>query len=508
MINLKKNILEMKDITKEFSGIKALDKMNLTIRKGDIVSLCGENGAGKSTLMKVLSGVYPFGTYSGTIVFEGKEIENRSIKDSENLGISIIHQELNLIKELSILENLFLGNFISNFGIVDYNKMYNKTKEILKLLNLNRDPYTKISELGVGEQQLVEIGKALLKNVKLLILDEPTAPLTDVEVKILFRIIMELKSKGVTCIYISHKLNEVMEISDQVAIIRDGKMIETKDKKELTQQEIIKFMVGRDLKNLFPYEEHEVGEVILEIKNFSVPDLYSVKKNKVKNANFFLKKGEILGVAGLIGAGRTELVSSIYGSYPKKYSGEINLNGEIIKIINPKDAINQGIFMVPEDRKNHGIVGVLSVRENISLPNLDKYSTMGILNEEIELKNITEMLKKMKIKTPSIDTPIQGLSGGNQQKVVIGKNLLGNPKIIILDEPTRGIDVGAKYEIYKYMFELVKKGISIIMISSELPEVLGLSDRIMVMHEGEIKGILKNKNLTQEIIMQTAIGGI
>ncbi|MGL4252643.1 MAG: xylose ABC transporter ATP-binding protein [Fusobacteriaceae bacterium] len=500
-------ILEMKNITKEFSGVKALHDMNLKVHKGEILSLCGENGAGKSTLMKVLSGVYPFGTYSGEIIYEGREIKNSSIKDSEALGIAIIHQELNLIKDLSILENLFMGNFIQKYGIVDYNEMYKKSKEILQLLNLEKDPFTKIKDLGVGEQQLVEIGKALLKNVKLLILDEPTAPLTDREVNILFEILMDLKSKGVTCIYISHKLNEVMKISDKVSIIRDGKMIATKDREELTQQEIIKYMVGRDLENLFPYEEHEIGEVILEVSNFIVPDLFS-QRNRVKNVSFNLKKGEILGIAGLIGAGRTELVSSIYGSYGKKYSGKIKFEGEELEIKTPKDAIKKGILMVPEDRKSHGIVGILSVRENISLPNLDLYSSHNfIVDEAKELKSITEMLKKMKVKSPTIDTQIQGLSGGNQQKVVIGKNLLRSPKILILDEPTRGIDVGAKYEIYKYMFELVKKGISIIMISSELPEVLGLSDRVMVMHEGELKGILENKNLTQEIIMNTAIGG-
>ncbi|MGL4733420.1 MAG: ATP-binding cassette domain-containing protein, partial [Fusobacteriaceae bacterium] len=416
-------ILEMKNITKEFSGVKALHDMNLKVHKGEILSLCGENGAGKSTLMKVLSGVYPFGTYSGEIIYEGREIKNSSIKDSEALGIAIIHQELNLIKDLSILENLFMGNFIQKYGIVDYNEMYKKSKEILQLLNLEKDPFTKIKDLGVGEQQLVEIGKALLKNVKLLILDEPTAPLTDREVNILFEILMDLKSKGVTCIYISHKLNEVMKISDKVSIIRDGKMIATKDREELTQQEIIKYMVGRDLENLFPYEEHEIGEVILEVSNFIVPDLFS-QRNRVKNVSFNLKKGEILGIAGLIGAGRTELVSSIYGSYGKKYSGKIKFEGEELEIKTPKDAIKKGILMVPEDRKSHGIVGILSVRENISLPNLDLYSSHNfIVDEAKELKSITEMLKKMKVKSPTIDTQIQGLSGGNQQKVVIGKNL-------------------------------------------------------------------------------------
>ena len=499
----------MKNITKEFSGVKALDKMNLTVREGDILSLCGENGAGKSTLMKVLSGIYPYGTYSGEIIFEGKEIKNLGIKDSESLGIAIIHQELNLIQELSILENLFLGNFKSKYGVMSYNEMYKISKGILNQLNLNKDPLMKIKDLGVGEQQLVEIGKALLKNVKLLILDEPTAPLTNKEVEILFEILKDLKAKGVTCIYISHKLNEVMELSDQVAVIRDGKMVGIREKNGLTQDEIIKMMVGRELNNLFPYEEHEVGEVILEVKNFNVFDIFSSTKYRVKDANFNLRKGEILGVAGLIGAGRTELASSIYGSYRGKYSGEVVYFGEKINIKNANEAVKKGIAMVPEDRKKYGIVGMLSVKENMSLSNIEKYSKWNFfIKENEELKDIVSMMKTMKVKAPNIDSLIKNLSGGNQQKVVIGKNLLTLPKVLILDEPTRGIDVGAKYEIYKYMFELVSQGISIIMISSELPEVLGLSDRVMVMHEGEVKGILENKGLTQEKIMETAIGGV
>ncbi|MGL5655408.1 MAG: xylose ABC transporter ATP-binding protein [Fusobacteriaceae bacterium] len=503
-------ILQMNNITKDFSGVKALKNMNLKVKRGDILSLCGENGAGKSTLMKILSGVYPYGTYTGDIVYENQIIKNSSIKDSENLGIAIIHQELNLIKELSILENLFLGSLKNNFGVIDYNFMFKETLNILSLLNLDRSPLDKIKDLGVGEQQLVEIGKALLKNVKLLILDEPTAPLTDREVKILFEILKGLREKGVTCIYISHKLNEVMELSNQVAIMRDGEMAAIKEIQDLTQQEIIKVMVGRELENLFPYEEHEIGEIVLEVKDFCVPHLFSstAGKHRVKDVNFSLRKGEILGIAGLIGAGRTELVSSIYGSYGKKYQGTIKIDNKLIEITTPKEAIKNGILMVPEDRKNQGIVGIMSVKNNMSLSSIIDYSSMNFfINDGEELRNVTNMLEKMKVKAPTIDTPIQGLSGGNQQKIVIGKSLLKEPKILILDEPTRGIDVGAKYEIYKYMFELVKRGISIIMISSELPEVLGLSDRVMVMHEGEVKGILENKNLTQEIIMQTAIGG-
>ncbi|MGL5458727.1 MAG: xylose ABC transporter ATP-binding protein [Cetobacterium sp.] len=504
---MKKKILEMKNITKEFSGVKALDNLSLTVREGDILSLCGENGAGKSTLMKVLSGIYPYGTFTGEILFNGEKIKNNSIRDSENLGIAIIHQELNLIQELSIVENMFLGNFKSKYGLMSFNEMCKEAKKVLEKLNLYKDPNTKIKDLGIGEQQLVEIGKALLKNVKLLILDEPTAPLTDKEVTILFEILKDLRKNGVTCIYISHKLNEVMELSNQVAIIRDGKMIGTKDKDDLTKENIIKMMVGRELGSLFPYESHEIGEPILEVKDFNVYENFSSNKFRVKNANFDLRKGEILGIAGLIGAGRTELVSSIYGAYKGKYCGEIKYFGKNIEIKSTNEAVKLGIAMVPENRKKDGIVGLLSVRENMSLSNIRNYSLYNFfIKENKELSDIVKMTKNMKVKTPSLDIPISSLSGGNQQKVVIGKNLLIEPKVLILDEPTRGIDVGARYEIYKYIFQLVKSGISIIVISSELPEVLGLSDRVLVMHEGEIKGILDNQDLTQEKIMEIAIG--
>ncbi|MGL6023226.1 MAG: xylose ABC transporter ATP-binding protein [Cetobacterium sp.] len=500
-------ILKMNNITKDFSGVKALNNLTLNVVEGHILSLCGENGAGKSTLMKVLSGIYPHGTYSGDIFFKGNLIQNNSIKDSESLGIAIIHQELNLIQELSIVENMFLGNFKSKYGLMHFNDMCKEAKKALEKLNLYIDPTTKVKELGIGEQQLVEIAKALLKNVKLLILDEPTAPLTEKEVNILFNILKDLRKNGVTCIYISHKLNEVMELSDEVAIIRDGKMIGTKLRTELTEEQIIKMMVGRELNSLFPYEEHNIGEILLEVNNFNVFDTSS-DKLKVKNANFNLRKGEILGIAGLIGAGRTELVSSICGAYKGKYSGELKLSGTKVSIKNTADSFKAKIAMVPENRKKDGIVGLLSVRENMSLATLQNYSINNFfINESSELNSVVSMIKNMKVKTPTLDTAISNLSGGNQQKVVIGKNLLTNPNILILDEPTRGIDVGARYEIYKYIFELVKKGISIILISSELPEVLGLSDRVLVMHEGEIKGVFENKNLTQEIIMETAIGG-
>lgn len=501
-------ILEMNNITKEFSGVKALDNVCLKVRKGEIHALCGENGAGKSTLMKVLSGVYPSGTYTGDIVYDGQKLHMKGIKDSEKAGIAIIHQELALIKELSVAENIFIGNEISRNHIVDFNAMYNKTAELLKEVKLNINPTTLIKELGIGQQQLVEIAKALSKNSNVLILDEPTAPLTDSEVETLMGIMKDLRKKGVTCIYISHRLNEVMELSDTVTIIRDGKSIATEPIENLNQDKIINMMVGREMTDLFPREDHKIGEKVLEIKNFNVYDTTNKEKLRVKNANFHLKRGEILGIAGLVGSGRTELVSSIFGSYEGKRNGDIYYLDKKINISNPDEALKKGIAMVPEDRKRHGIVGIMSVRNNITLANLIKYQgKLDYLNKDTEIIDVMRLVDELKIKTSSIDLDVKSLSGGNQQKVVLAKNLLIGPQILILDEPTRGIDVGAKYEIYKLMFKLVKMGISIIMVSSELPEVLGISDRVLVMHEGEIKGDFDNIGLTQETIMQCAIGG-
>ncbi|KAJ52924.1 D-xylose transport system ATP-binding protein [Clostridium tetanomorphum] len=505
---MSKYILEMNNITKEFSGVKALDNVCLKVEKGEIHALCGENGAGKSTLMKVLSGIYKTGTHGGEIIYEGKKINLNGIKDSENLGIIIIHQELALIKELSISENIFIGSEISNHGIINFNEMYNKTKKLLDEVKLDINPATKVKELGIGQQQLVEIAKALAKNAKLLILDEPTASLTDSEVKVLMGIMKGLKAKGVTCIYISHKLNEVMLLADNVTVIRDGRAIGTEKIENLTEEKIIKMMVGREMKDLYPREEHEIGEEFFEVRNFTAYDSSNKKIKKVKDLNFKLRKGEILGIAGLIGSGRTELVSCIYGSYPGKYEGEAYLEGKKLNIKGPSDALKYGVAMVPEDRKRHGIIADMSVRNNITIANILKYKgSFNCIDKDQEILDVKKYIEEIKVKTSSMNLNVGSLSGGNQQKVVLAKNLLVQPRILILDEPTRGIDVGAKYEIYKLMFELVKKGISIIMVSSELPEVLGISDRVLVMHEGELKGDFINKDLTQEKIMECAIGG-
>lgn len=501
-----REILDMRHITKDFSGVKALDDIAIKVRKGHVHALCGENGAGKSTLMKVLSGIYPYGTYNGEIYFDGTILKNRGIKDSEEKGISIIHQELNLVDELSIMENIFLGNFITKNGIVDYYKMYQKTADILKELKMDVAPDTLVKELGIGHKQLVEIAKALSKKSKLIIFDEPTASLTEKETDILLNIIKELKEKGVTSIYISHKLEEVMKISDEITVIRDGKFIECRKTSECTKNDIVKAMVGRELSSFYPEKNNKIGDVIFEIKNYNVFD--NSGKQKVKDINLTLKKGEILGISGLIGSGRTELISSIFGTYEGYRKGECYFKGEKINIKSTKEALKMGISMVPEDRKKDGIIADMSVEKNMTLSNLDNYTKklnyVDVYNEDKDVKKYIEILK---IKTSGTDLEIKNLSGGNQQKVVLAKNLMVNPKIIILDEPTRGVDVGAKYEIYKNIVELAEQGISIIIVSSELPEILGISDRIVVMHEGEVKGEFINKNITQEMIMETAIGG-
>lgn len=500
-------ILNMENIVKEFYGVKALDGVSLRVAKGEIHALCGENGAGKSTLMKVLSGEHPYGSYTGKIVFEGKELKMVNINDSEKVGIAIIHQELALIKQLSVAENIFLGSEIATHGIVNFSEQLKITEELLNRVKLNISPLTLVGDLGIGQQQLIEIAKALSKNAKLLILDEPSASLSESEVEVLMGILTELKQQGVTCIYISHKLNEVTRICDNVTVIRDGSTIGQVPISEVNQDKLVKMMVGREMKNLFPREEHKIGEEFFEVKNLNVFDPFNKKIKKVKNANFTLKRGEILGISGLVGAGRTEMVSSIYGSFQGVRNGEIYYEGKKVNIKNPSDALNIGIAMVPEDRKKDGIIAGMSVAKNMTISNLIKYKKgLGVIEKDKEILDVLKLIDEMKIKTASTELPIKNLSGGNQQKVILAKNLLVEPKILILDEPTRGIDVGAKFEIYKLIFKLAKRGISIIMVSSELQEVIGISDRVLVMNEGEIKANLINNELSQEEIMKYSVG--
>ncbi len=499
--------LEMDNITKEFPGVKALNQVSFKVKKGEVHALCGENGAGKSTLMKVLSGLYPFGTYEGTIRIDGQEKQFTRIKDAEDAGIAIIYQELALVKDLTIGENIFLGREPRKGLGIDWDKLYFDSRKWLDEVGLKFSPDTKIQSLGIGQQQLVEIAKALSKNAKILILDEPTAALTESEVESLMKILNDLRSRGVTCIYISHKLNEVFEIADSITVLRDGRSIATNPASEMNEDKVISLMVGRELTELFPRVEHSPGEVVLEVRDLNAFDHEDPSKQVLHNVNIHVRKGEIVGIAGLMGAGRTELATSIFGGFEGKTTGEIRINGQTVSIKNTLDGIKHGIALVSEDRKRYGLVLDQAIKNNISLASLKKLSKANIIDSNEEIKWSNHYVKELLIKTPTIETGVGTLSGGNQQKVVLGKWLLTEPKLLILDEPTRGIDVGAKYEIYNLMNKLVAQGMAILMISSELPEVLGMSDRIYVMHEGSIAAEFDWKEATQEKIMQAATGG-
>jgi putative multiple sugar transport system ATP-binding protein len=502
-------ILEMHGITKTFPGVKALDNVNFKVRRGEIHCLVGENGAGKSTLMKVLSGVYPHGTYEGDIVYNGEVQQFRSIADSEAQGISIIYQELALVPELSIYENIFFGHEIMSGHHIDWNETIVRAKEVLKKVRLDVDPSTKVKNLGVGTQQLVEIAKALSKNVKLLILDEPTSSLNEDDSQNLLQLIRELKEQGVTCIMISHRLKEIIEIADTITVLRDGATICSMDAREtaVTESEIIKHMVGREIDNIYPKREQQsIGDISFEVRNWTVEDP-ATGKEILHNVNLKVRKGEIVGLQGLMGAGRTEFAMSIFGN-PSHYhikSGEIFLNGEKVYFDKPRDAIKKGIAYVSEDRKGNGLVLIQNIKYNITLADLKCLQNGLSLDENKEIQMANELKSSMNIKTPSIMQKVGNLSGGNQQKVQLAKWLFAKPKVLILDEPTRGIDVGAKYEIYTLMNRLVEEGMSIIMISSELPEVLGMSDRLYVMSGGSITGELSAAEADERKVMAMAV---
>jgi putative multiple sugar transport system ATP-binding protein len=501
------NILEMRNITKEFPGVKALDQVNFEVEEGEIHCLVGENGAGKSTLMKVLSGVYPHGTYSGDIVLNNEIQSFSRISDSEKKGVAIIYQELALIPDLSVYENIFLGHEIHKRGIVNWHDTKAEAAKMLKKVKLEVHPATKIIDLGVGVQQLIEIAKALSKEVKLLILDEPTAALNESDSENLLELLKDLKKQGVTSIMISHKLKEVIAIADTVTVLRDGKTICSlkASKGEVNEKEIIKYMVGREINDIFPKRlEKNFGDVQLEVKNWSAFDR-KLGRHVVKDANFNVRKGEIVGIAGLMGAGRTEFALSIFGN-SKSYdiSGEVLVNNQVVSLKKPKDAIDKGLAYVSEDRKGNGLILIQDIKQNITVANLNKLANYMVINKNEEIEIAEKYRESMNIKTPSIEQKVMNLSGGNQQKVALSKWLFVEPNVLILDEPTRGIDVGAKYEIYTIMNELVAKGLSIIMISSELPEVLGMSDRVYVMAEGRLTGELPIEEATQEKIMEMA----
>lgn len=498
-------LLEMREIVKEFPGVKALNHVNLKVEEKTIHALVGENGAGKSTLMKVLSGVYPYGTYEGEIHYDGEECKFKNIKDSEKKGIVIIHQELALIPYLSIMENIFLGNEKQSHGVINWQKVRSEAIRLMEIVGLHENPDTLINQIGVGKQQLVEIAKALSKDVRLLILDEPTAALNDDDSDKLLKLILRLREeKEISAIIISHKLNEVTLVADDITVIRDGATIETLNKhtEEITEDRIIKGMVGREITNRYPPRECKIGEICFEVKDWVVHSPEYTDKIIVDHVNFNVRKGEVVGIAGLMGAGRTELAMSIFGkSYGSNITGQIIKNGKEIHIKSVGDAIQNGIAYVTEDRKTQGLILIDNIKVNTSLPSLNKLSKAGVVNDNEEVKVANEYMKKLRIKAPNIYQNTGNLSGGNQQKVMLARWIYADPDILILDEPTRGIDVGAKYEIYSIINDLVLQGKSVIVISSELPEVLGISDRIYVMNEGKFVGELSKEEATQESIM-------
>lgn len=498
-------ILKMNSITKTFPGVKALDNVNLKVKKGEIHALVGENGAGKSTLMNVLSGIYPYGSYEGDIVYDGEICKFKEIKDSERKGIVIIHQELALVPYMTIAENMFLGNEQGKKFSIDWTTTYGRAEELMKKVGLHEDPHTLVKDIGVGKQQLVEIAKALAKDVKLLILDEPTASLNESDSQALLELMLEFKKQGMTSIIISHKLNEISYVADKITVIRDGSTIETMDKKvdDFSENRIIRGMVGRELSNRFPARENvKIGDVCMEVKNWTVHHPLTPAKKVVDDVSFYVRRGEVVGISGLMGAGRTELAMSLFGrSYGTGISGTLLMNGKEVHLKNVRQAIDHKLAYVTEDRKGNGLILSNPIYTNTSLAKMDEVSHFGVIDKLKEVQVAEDYRQKLHTKAPSVYQNVGNLSGGNQQKVLLAKWMLTDPDVLILDEPTRGIDVGAKYEIYCIINDLVAAGKSVIIISSELPEVLGMSDRIYVMNEGKIVGEVDGKEATQEIIM-------
>ncbi len=498
-------ILQMQGITKVFPGVRALDDVTLEVHRGDIHAICGENGAGKSTLMKVLSGVYPYSTYEGRIIYMGREMAFRNIKESENAGIVIIHQELTMIPELSITENIFMGNEVVKRGLIDWDTARHRTVDLLARVGLTVDPGTLIKHLGVGQQQLVEIAKALSKNVKLLILDEPTSALNEADSANLLGLMRDLKTRDITCIMISHKLNEIAAISDAVTVIRDGRTVDTYtvEAGRVDEDRIIRSMVGRSIENRYPDHESHPGEIIFEVSDWCVEDPHIPGRMICKNSSFHVRAGEIVGFAGLMGAGRTELMRSIFGrNYGIYLGGTIKIRGRQVRITSVASAIRQGIAYMPEDRKTLGLNLIDTVRMTIVSANLNAIVRGGLLDSDKEFRAAQQYRSSLNIKAPGVDIGVSTLSGGNQQKVVLGKWMFTEPEVLILDEPTRGIDVGAKYEIYRLIHALADQGKAVIIISSELPELLGMADRIYTIFEGSITGELERSEADQERLMR------
>ncbi len=498
-------ILEMQSITKTFPGVKALTDVNLAVMPGEIHGVVGENGAGKSTLMKVLSGVYPAGTYDGVITFEGHDRSFKKIADSEDIGIIIIHQELALIPLLSIAENLFLGHETASHGIINWYEAFRRTKELLQKVGLNEHPNTLITNIGTGKQQLVEIAKALNKKVKLLILDEPTSSLNEKDSNALLDLLRSFKAQGISSILITHKLNEVLKVADRITVIRDGLTVDTMDVNagDVSEDRIIKAMVGRDLSERYPPRDAKIGDTLLEVKNWSVHHPQHADRHVIRNVNLHVRAGEVVGIAGLMGAGRTEFAMSVFGrAYGKRISGDVLMRGRPVDVSTIPKAMDAGLAYVTEDRKTYGLVLIDHIKHNISLANLGGVAERGIVNDQTEIRIASKYRRELGIRSSGIYQTTVNLSGGNQQKVVLSKWLFSGPEVLILDEPTRGIDVGAKFEIYGLINKLAEEGKAVIVISSEMPELLGVSDRIYVMNEGKFVDEMPAKDATQEKIMR------
>lgn len=499
-------LLEMRDITKTFPGVKALDGVTLDLREGEFHALVGENGAGKSTLMKVLSGVYPYPDYGGQIFVDGQERRFANVREAEAAGIAIIFQELSLIKEMTVGENIFLGREPSRFGVVNWAELYARAQKLLNDLHLPINPRTPVGNLGIGQQQMVEIAKALSQNARILVLDEPTAALTDTEVETLFSILTKLRARGVGMIYISHKLDEVFRLSDRITVLRDGRTVGTQPARELNEARVIALMVGREVGDIFPVTHHKRGEKVLEVNNLTAEDPNIKGKYLVRDASFSVRSGEVLGIAGLMGAGRSELLMSIFGAHAGRVSGEIKVDGKAVSIKEPADAIRQGIGFVTEDRKRFGLILPQTILDNMTLAGLKRLSGRFLTNRNAEAQAGQRAAQELRVKANSVQTVVGTLSGGNQQKVVLAKWLLTKPRVLFLDEPTRGIDVGAKQEIYLQINKLAQEGLALVVVSSELPEVLGLSDRVIVLHEGHITGEFSRAQATPEAVMACATG--
>jgi D-xylose transport system ATP-binding protein len=500
------NLLVTNSIRKSFPGVQALDGVSLDLRRGEVHALVGENGAGKSTLMKIFSGVYPHGTFEGSIKIDGVEQAFKGIRDAERAGVAIVFQEFSLVPELSVAENIFLGRLPSSGSIVQWNYLHARAKALLDQLDVQIATETLVRSLGIGQQQLIEIAKALSHDARILILDEPTAALNDAEARTLFRIIDSLRARGLGLLYISHRLEEVLTLADRVTILRDGRSVATHSRGDIDRKKMISLMVGREISQVFPEIHRSTKDIALEVCNLSVEHPDIAGRMVLRDINFEVHAGEVLGVAGLMGSGRTALLNVLFGSFPRSYSGEIRLNGSAINITRPSDAIDRGIALVTEDRKRLGLSLSASIADNMTLVALRRFASANILKKQQEMSSVERMMSDLRVKASSPETTVETLSGGNQQKVVLGRWLMNDPKILLLDEPTRGIDVGAKQEIYTRINQLAEQGLAIIMVSSELEELRGVCDRIIVMHEGRITGRFARHEASAEAIMACATG--